>query len=548
MKRFCLFISLIVVISMLVACGNKTAAPEQPTAEVGLVGEPAQTEPQVGGTWVYATGDEPDTLDVQRTVSGDSELVMSLVGGTMLAADPDTKEFVPYLAESYNVSEDGSLWEIKIKDGITWHDGTPLTAEDYVFTMERVLANPSPATGAMTEGMVSVEAIDDLTVQIHMDTPNSGMFFGLTCAYMQPLPKHYIEEVGDEEFGRNPIGVGPYKFKEWITGDRIILERNPDFNWGPPFAHKGPAYIETIEIRFVPEYVTRLAGIETGEIDLSVIQNKDVKRIQGLDIVDIITTEFKGAGPYLLFNVSKPPFDDILVRKAFNLAINREELVQAVLLGFGEPLWGVITPATLGHWDGDKEIGYGYDLEQAKQLMAEAGYTLNSEGILEKDGQPLVLEFKVSPSERGDSIKTAEILLEQFKALGVELDLRQLEYGVWQSELTSGNYTVTIDSWGWAEAQILMPIFHSSMMGGMNVGYVNDPVLDPILLDAYIASNRDILQEKLNEAQKYVIEQAFTAPLYSIQMNYGLSRKFENIKVDFLNVYPVLYDAYLAQP
>ncbi len=563
MKRICQFISVIVMVSMLAACGSTPAATEQaatdvesvsepvqtePT-EVELVSEPVQTEPTVGGTWVYATDSDPDTLDIHFTVSGDSSFIMKLVSGSVLALDPETQEFVPYLAESYSLSEDGLTWEIKFKDGMKWHDGTPFTAEDYVWTLERVMANPSPATGAMIDGIGSVEAIDDLTVRILMDRPNSGMLYGLTTSYTQPLPKAYIERVGAEEYSRNPIGIGPFMFKEWRTGDRIILERNPDFNWGPPYAvNQGAPYIEFIEIRTVPEYATRLAGIESGEIDLTQVRSKDIERVQNMDMVDIFPYEFQGAGPYLLFNLSQPPFDDILVRKAFNLAINREELVQVVLLGHGAPLWGVIAPATYGHWDGDKEIGYGYDLEQAKALMEEAGYALNSEGILEKDGQPLVLEFKVTPSERGDSIKTAQVLIEQFKDLGVVLELQQLESGVWQSEQTAGNYTLTIDSWGWAEAQILMPIFHSSQMGGMNVGFVNDLELDPILLVAYMAPDRETLQQSLDEAQRYIIEKAYVAPLYSVQMHVAISKKFTGIITSAVAAQVELFDAYLVNP
>jgi peptide/nickel transport system substrate-binding protein len=120
-----------------------------------------------------------------------------------------------------------------------------------------VLASPSPATGAMTAGMASAEAVDERTVRIHMDTPNSGMLFGLTSAYMQPMPKAYIERVGDDEYARHPIGLGPYRLKEWRTGDRLILERNPDFNWVPDYAHPGPPYIQFVEYRVIPEYSTK---------------------------------------------------------------------------------------------------------------------------------------------------------------------------------------------------------------------------------------------------------------------------------------------------
>ena len=546
MKRFYLFSSLIVIASLLAACsgqateGAETAAPTQ-----ALAATPLPSGPVVGGTWVWASSSEPDTLDVHRTVSSDSENIMKLIGGSVLALDPVTGEFIPYLAESYSLSEDGLLWEIKFKEGLKWHDGTPFTAEDYVWTMERALSSPSPATGAITDGMASAEAVDNRTMRIHMEYPNSGMLFGLTSAYLQPMPKAYIEKVGDEEYGRHPIGMGPYRFKEWRTGDRVILERNPEFNWGPAYTHAGPAYIETIEYRTIPEYASRLAGLESGEIDAMVLLNKDVDRIKGLGNFEVVPSDFQGAGPYVLFNVSAPPFDNIQVRKAFNLAIDRESLIKAAALGYGEPLLGVVTPATYGYWEGVEKIGYGYDLEAAKALMAEAGYQLNGEGVLEKDGQLLDLVFKVTPSMRGDNIKMAQVLSEQYKALGVKLTIQQLEGGIMNDAFAKGDYTLSISSWGWAEAQIIAPIFMSPMIGAMNESHLNDPEFDSVLIALMTEPDRELLQENLNEAQRYAVENAFTAPLFTLRMHLALSHRVKDVMMRTVTEEIELFDAYI---
>jgi peptide/nickel transport system substrate-binding protein len=553
MKRCFRLIDLITVATLLAACGGQStgmAVTREPlpaliTEQSGEATTVRTPEPAVGGTWVIAVDFEPDTLDVHRTGSSVLELIMKLVGGSVLALDPLTDEFIPYLAESYSLSDDGLLWEIRFRQGLKWHDGTPFTAHDYVWTMERILASPSPATGAMTDGMAWAEAVDDRTMRIHMDHPNSSMVFGLTSAYLQPLPKAYIERVGEEAYGRNPMGLGPYRFREWRTGERVILERNPDFNWGPAYAHPGPAYIEFVEFRVIPEYSTRLAGIESGEIDAALLMNKDVGRVEGLSDFDVIPMHFQGAGPYLLFNVSVPPFDDIRVRKAFNLAINREELIRVVALGYGKPLWGPITPATFGYWEGAEDIGYGYNLDAARALMAEAGYHLNGDGILESDGQPLELVFKVTPSLRGDSIKIAEVLSEQFKDLGVKLEIEQVEGGVRQAAIAAGDYTLSISSWGWAEAQIIAPLFLSSMIGGMNESHIFDPELDPLLLAVLAEPNREVLQDRLDAAQRYLIEKAYTAPLFTIQLHLALSRRATEVMVRPATEDIELFDAYI---
>jgi peptide/nickel transport system substrate-binding protein len=551
MNRIAQFINMILVGSLLAACGGEPVLATETRDPVHTLATDQQadlsqpSQPTVGGTWVYASDTEPDTLDVHRTVSGAAEWVMNLVGGSVLTLDPVTGEFIPYLAESYSLSDDGRLWEIKFKAGLRWQDGTLFTAQDYAWTMERVLASPSPATGAMTAGMASAEAVDERTVRIHMDTPNSGMLFGLTSAYMQPMPRAYIERVGDEAYGRHPIGLGPYRLQEWRTGDRLILERNPDFSWGPAYAHPGPPYVEFVEFRVIPEYATRLAGLEAGEIDAAFLLHKDVGRIEALGSFDVIPIDQQGAGPYLLFNVSAPPFDDIRVRQAFNLAINRAELIKVVALGYGEPLWGPIAPATYGYWDGAREIGYGYDLDAARSLMAEAGYRLNDVGLLEKDGQPLELALKVTPSVRSNSTKIAEVLAEQLKALGVHLEIEQLERGVLQDAVASGDFTLSISSWGWAEAQIIAPLFLSSMIGAMNESHVADPELDPLLRAVLAEPNREVLQERLNQAQRYVIEKAYTAPLFTLQLHLAVSRRGVNVLVRPLSEEIELFDAYL---
>jgi peptide/nickel transport system substrate-binding protein len=325
----------------------------------------------------------------------------------------------------------------------------------------------------------------------------------------------------------------------------LILERNPDFNWGPAYAHPGPPYVEFVEFRVIPEYSTRLAGLDAGEIDAAFLLHKDVGRIEALGRFEVIPIDQQGAGPYLLFNVSTSPFDDIRTRQAFNLAINREELIRLVALGYGEPLWGPITPATYGYWDGAREIGYGYDLDAARSLMAEAGYQLNGDGLLEKDGQPLELVLKVTPSVRSNSIKIAEVLTEQFKALGVYLEIQQLDRGVLQDAVASGDYTLSISSWGWAEAQIIAPLFLSSMIGAMNESHVADPELDPILLAVLAEPDRELLQERLNQAQRYVIEQAYMAPLFTLQLHLALSRRAANVLVRPVSEAIELFDAYL---
>jgi peptide/nickel transport system substrate-binding protein len=389
--------------------------------------------------------------------------------------------------------------------------------------------------------MVSAEAVNEYTVHIHMAMPNNAMQYGLTTAFLQPLPRAYIEQVGDEEFGRHPIGAGPYKFKEWVTGEKIVLERNPEFDWGPPYSRGGPPFIETIEFRIIPEYSTRLAGLEAGEIDFGFPGNKDLDRIRDMGQFQILQNPVQSAGPYVLMNVSQPPFHDVRVRQAFNLTVDREVLIKAVLDGHGEPAYGPITPATFGYWPGVEYVGYGHDLEKARALMSDAGYTAGSDGILEKDGQRLKLVLKVFSSY----IKAAEILKEQFEALGVELEIEVLEYGVWVDTIQSGDYQLGLRHWIWSEATILQPLFFSGTIGFMNEGRVSDPQLDQILVDVMAATSPESWQDALNEAQRYIVEQAYVAPLYAITAYGALNKRIKGATYRPKGGWLELFDAYI---
>jgi peptide/nickel transport system substrate-binding protein len=186
--------------------------------------------PTVGGTLVIGLTSEPDTLDVQKSAMTPMELVMAQVGATLIARDPATGKLVPYLAESWTISSDGLTMDFWLRKGIKFHNGSPVTAQDYAWTLNRAIdpATRSLGTGAMLTALASAEAVDDSHLRLTLKTPSFPLLGSLAfVGYCSVLPKAAVEKLGDQ-FGRQPIGAGPFQFKEWKTGDKIVLERNPD--------------------------------------------------------------------------------------------------------------------------------------------------------------------------------------------------------------------------------------------------------------------------------------------------------------------------------
>ncbi|MBN1137188.1 MAG: ABC transporter substrate-binding protein [Anaerolineae bacterium] len=567
-------LSVLVVLGLLVAACGPTPAPQVVEKEVTRVvsetivetviveGTPQVVErvvekvitttpeptagPAAGGTLVYMLASEPDSLDPHKTVRQTSWEVMRLLHSSLVTQDPEGN-YVPYLAESWEMSEDGLTWTFHLKEGLTFHDGTPVTAQDVAWSYMRAKdpANPG-AAGASLAAVESVEATDDSTVVMHLPQP----FFPLLTSLSDPgyfgiLSQQAVEAAG-EDYGRQPLGTGPYRFKEWVTGEKVVVERNPDFAWGPPYAHQGPWYPDEIEFRIIPESATQVVSMEAGEIDVGAVDASDEETIRQTGLFTLYDVLMPGTGPYLQFNNSKPPLDDARVRQALSMAIDRDVLVKVVMNGKAVAQHGPLSPSTIGYWEGVEYVGYSYNLDRARALLAEAGYTANASGMLEKDGQPLQFTLKTIAGEE-TWLRIAEIIQEQFRALGVDVQLEQQEAGALVADEISGNYEMGMMQVGWQDADILYQMFHSSMIGALNLSHINDPELDEILTKTRTTLDPAARQQWVDDAQRYITERAFIAPLLSPLSYLAVSNRVEGEQYSLKTFFNYLDDAYLVR-
>lgn len=502
-------------------------APAEESAEVEEVevSEQEPAGPPIGGTLHFAQYGDPDTLDAHRTSLLVATNVLQFIGAALIYLDPDTN-IVPWLAESWEVSEDGLVWTFYLREDVTFSNGDPLTANDFVFTYRRAIdpetASPGAAGNLGPTNMDSFIAVDDYTFQITLEEPFYPLLISLADpAYMMPFSQKAFEEMGADAWASAPVSCGPYTVKDWIRGDRVILERRPDYNWGPQIEGMNPGawYIETIEVMTIPEYSTILAGLEAGEIDYSQIETRDVELLEGTGFIAMLEAMQQGPRPHFVFNNSKPPFDDIRVRKAFNLAFNRDAFIQVLVQGRGYPQYGPLTPSQIGYWEGVEGIGYGYDLEQAKALMEEAGFTYGDDGMLiTPEGEPFELTVYTIPIEIW--VKTTEIAAEQLKQLGVSATIQQDDPGVLIGQvLIPGDHQFSIMGTTGIEADLMYYMFHSSNIGSSNFFHNVDPELDAVLDKTRTETDPVARQEAVNQAQQMIIEKAIMVPLY-VPINY----------------------------
>jgi peptide/nickel transport system substrate-binding protein len=499
------------------AAPANTTAPQNTAVENTPTTAPTEVPSLVGGTLTIAVSNEADTLDPQKTVSGVGSFIMSNIYSSLIAFGPGGN-YVPYLASSWEVSADGLTYTFHLRNDVFFHNGDPLTAQDVAWTYQRALdpETASPATAAYLANVETITAVDDYTVEIKLAIPYYYLLDSLAIDSFEGILSQKAVEAAGDDYGRNPVGTGPFIFKEWVTGDHITLERNPDFTWGP--AGITPPNIQTVIFRLIPEGATIVAGLEAGELDYvgnGIIQGLDVKNLEATGNFDIVRNPVQALLPYITLNVSKPPFDDIRIRQALNYAVDEQAIIDLVIPDSGAVIEnGPLTPSIEGYWPGIEEMGYNYDLEKAKQLMLDAGYTYNADGMLEKDGVPF--SFELITVNGFDVVnKEAEVIQAQWKELGVDVQLNQLDGGVGYQKMLAGDYQSSVNGWGWPNSDLLTQLFHSKNIGGSNMSWVTDPELDTILDNMVTATNTEEHLNFAKEAQIRIVQQAYIVTLFN---------------------------------
>ncbi|MFC5650354.1 ABC transporter substrate-binding protein [Paenibacillus solisilvae] len=534
----------------LVGCTKNEASKAPVSAEKPANQQAAAIgEPKTGGTITVGLSEEPDQLDVQKTGLAVADIISSNFGMGLVSQDPQTLKFEPSLAESWQVSEDGKTWTFKIRSGVTFHDGTSFTAQSYVDTVKRAL---DPATNAQVAGsnlaeVQSVSAPDATTLVLQLKEPFAPLLQYLSDpGFMQPLSLEAINKAGNQ-YGRNPVGVGPWKFESWVTGQSITLARNDAFKWPEPFyQNQGAPRPDKLVYKFISENQTRLAALDSGSIDIATgVTAKDIQKYTNNPDFEVKEMLRNGLGLFLMTNTRKPAMQDIHVRKALNMVINKDDLMKAVIQGEGVPAYGPLPPNYFGYDKAVEDYGYKYDIEAAKSELEQAGWTLNSEGMREKDGKALTFELL---SMTGVWDQAAQVIQAMCKEIGIEIKITNLEWGTLVDTATKGNFDLTLMGYTYNDPDVLYLFLHSSQTGGLNFSYIKDQKLDDLLVKGRTTVDSDARKQVYADIQKYVVEQAWWVPLYTEKQFSVVNKRVQGLIVHPLRGLGLqYYDAWVNQ-
>lgn len=526
------------VLITLIGCSS---IPTPPTNETGMSN---RSDPQKGGTLTIAEAEEPDTLDPHKTSMSSGNTISGYMGGSLFTFDPVTNELKPYLAESYTASEDGKTITFTLRTGIKFHDGTPLTAAAFKATYERALApeTASPVAAQSLQGIKSISAPDDTTLIFHLDKPAAPLLALLTFeGYTQPLSMDTIQKYG-KEYGRNPVGVGPWKFESWKTGESITLVRNEEFNWALPHAeNKGAPWPEKLVIKFIKDSQILMAALDSGTIDIATLSGKEAKKYKNNEKFAII----EGTSPNMVelqMNVENEFLKDIHVRKAINLAINKEAIIQADLQGEGVPVYGALPSMMFGYDPAVEQYGYKYNVEEAKKMLEASGWKENAQGIREKGGKTLSLTLMTSAASSGN-----QLIQSMLKEIGINVEINMVEVAAVLDQASKGAFDLNFSSWGDVDPDMLYLLMHSSQIGGgLNYGRINNKELDALLEKGRTTMNAEERKKIYADIQKIAVEQAYGVPLYTPKTFKVVNKRVQGAKPNPMAKLSV-YDMWIKQ-
>jgi len=471
--------------------------------------------PQRGGNLVYLDAEVPFGAQLQESGSWQDRGLLQNVTDRLLYRNPETNELEPWLAESWTVSEDGLTYEFVIRDGVSYSDGQELDVESVKTNLEfQIFGNPdnaiSPNAVFPHEATITTDAATS-TVTVVLPEPYAPFLGALTSWSAGLIGDATIALSRDEQLQYiNLVGTGPFTVTKETYGKEIVLSRRDGYAWAPPSAeNQGEAYLDTVTVIPVQEDSVRLGTLKSGQADL--LRYLQPSEEQALDDAgfQIIAKSGVGLSNQWIIQQSAPFLDDINVRTALLVGIDRDQIIADVYTENWHAASSVVSPGTVGYADLSSELAYNPD--EANRLLDESGWTeRDADGYRTKGGERLVVStyldvFDISAKALFQHIQ------HQWKELGVELTIGELDYSTyWDTAFSDPNTGVLRTGWPHPDPVSLNANYSAT---ASNLLKVNDPEFEQLLAAHVTAVTDEDRAAKLETLQRYIVEQAYVIPL-----------------------------------
>jgi len=500
-------------------------------------------EPVFGDAYVAAGIGDARTLVPILADDSASGTIVGMVFNGLVKYSKDI-ELIGDLAESWEVQDEGLTIVFHLQKGVRWHDGHPFSAEDVKFTYEKLIDPevPTPYSGDFKK-VKSLEILDDYTVKVTYKEPFSP---GLASWGMPIMPKHILEEedLFTSAFSRNPVGTGPYKFRRWLSGNRIDLVSNHDY-----FEHR--PYIDRYIYRIIPDPASMFLELLTQGVDSIGLTPLQYKRHTETNTFKRNFQKFRYPAfgyTYLGYNLNDNRFKDKRIRQAIAYAVDKQEIIDGVLLGLGRICTGPFVPESWAYNKGVKS--FPYDPQRARELLKEAGWIdSDGDGWLDKDGG--TFEFTIITNQGNEQRKqTAEIIQHRLKSIGIKVNIRILEWAVFLDKFVKERqFEAIILGWGLSRDPDCYDIWHSSKTKPGEFNFINysNPEVDRLLEEGRRIFEREKRRQIYHQVHEILYEEQPYLFLYVADALPAVHERFRGIEPAPLGIGYNFIDWYVSQ-
>lgn len=505
---------------VLTACGGSSTST---SADAG--------EPQSGGTLRYGLSGAPTCSDPAQSGTNQTIYVIRQIVDSLTDQDPQTGEITPWLADSWDVSSDASSFTFKLKDGVTFSDGTPVNAEVVKANFDSIVNDlttaKSPLGGSYLSGYQGTTVVDPLTAKIDFNGPNAQFLQATSTAQLGLQSLATVAKPAESRCDGSNIGSGPFTYADYQQDRSVTLAKRAGYSWGSAaFGHDGEAYLDSIEFTVVPESGVRTGSLSSNQLDaISDALPQDAPQIEATG-GQILTTSNPGTPFGFQPNVTRGVLQDPEVRKALVPAINRQELVDTVLGPNFKPATSTLASKTPGYTE---LADVTYDPEKAKSILDAAGWVPGADGIREKDGQKLSFKVLFSAVFAGNQA-ILELTQQQLRDVGVDLQLELVS----TPEATARQGTKDFDSTYYNSTRADGDILRTSFaVDGRNLNARGPiPDLDASLTEELATTDTAARNEIIGRAQQQVLDNGLWIPTIELSQAIGAGPNVQDLKFE----------------
>lgn len=534
------FVVLIVLAAIVSACSSSAGTQgTEPTSSANVT-----EENRYGGSIAVGIGVPiiSDLLDPHRSASpGNSRVQRSLFDS--LVVELPNNEYGPWLAEKWEISEDGLTYTFHLRNDVTFTDGTKLDAEAVKFNFDRIKTLESPGLALNYIGSLEeTEVVDEYTVKFHFAEPFAPFLRYLATENLGIVSPQGVSERGDE-FTVNPVGSGPFYISSYTLGNEYVLERNPNYNWAPSSAqHTGKAYLEKLTFKIITEEATRVSALQSNDVQvIDTIPPQNLTQIkQAYQIQEVELLNYNAS---IHFNATKGVLQDKRLREALRLSVDWDQIVETIYLGTYERAYSILSPSLFGY-DATLKEKWLTDAAKAEALLEEAGWVKGADGIRVKDGQRLSLQMIDFYANREKRMDVMTIVQNLWKTVGVELNISTTAVGDYTEKSKNGDYDLWIGSqYGPDPDGVLRPTLLART--GSHDRYQNKQI-EELLNQATIEMDVEKRSQLYHQVQQIVHDEVYAIPVYVLPYTVASVKQVHDIGFDSKGA-PVFYDAWIQQ-